>query len=150
MTEKITLDTNIDIRIIKFVEVFFEEIFGLNEIRHCCFDKKSLTVKYHLSEGGCGIGDLKCYQLDVRTRKHSSKPIAEDRKHDWLIVELGDRMWCVLKMREEDTNIISQFDKLVPETLKDAWREASIRRGTYLKKPYVVGVNLVSVEKNIA
>mgnify|MGYP003635361674 CR=1 FL=1 len=75
--------------------------------------------------------------------------VAEDKKHNWCTVEMGNRMWCVFRIREEGTKIVSQFDKLVPETLKSIWREAAINRDAYIKKPYVFSVKLESVGKKI-
>tara|TARA_R110000851_G_C12955621_1_gene553747 strand:+ start:293 stop:745 length:453 start_codon:yes stop_codon:yes gene_type:complete len=139
----------IDIRIERFVEVFLEEIYGLEELVPCCFFPENHTLKHHLSPGSCGVDGKKCNELRQHPTKNRAKRLKEDQKHAWCTVEMGNRMWAVLRVREEGTKIIMHYDKLIPETLKNVWREAAIQRDCYIKKPYVFSVKLKSVDKKI-
>ena len=149
MNRKTIDNENIDPRIQAFVSVMLEEIYGLDEIEPCWFDEKTLTLRHHLSAKSCGVDGKKCYELGQHATKNRAPPVAEDKKYNWLTVEMVNRMWCVFRIREEGTKIVSQFDKLVPETLKSIWREAAINRDAYIKKPYVFSVKLESVGKKI-
>jgi hypothetical protein len=149
MTKKTIKNENLDPRIQAFISVFLEEIYGLDEIEPCCFDSKTLTSRHHLTADSCGVDGKKCYELGQHPTKNRAKPVAEDKKYNWCTVEMSNRMWCVFRIREEGTKIVSQFDKLIPETLKNVWREAAIQRDVYVKKPYVFSVKLKSVDKKI-
>ena len=66
----------------------------------------------------------------------------------WAIVDTREKMYLVLRIREEGTTLITHFDKIIPEFLHQEFKEIGEHLNIFVYKPHMTLVE-PDIEKNI-
>lgn len=125
-----------------FIRSMVDEAFMLPIDSAACYVNHKTKVTYHhLSPDGCGAGNLKCWQIawpvsdGRRMRKNPRSFFKDGENKSWSVVDTNERMYMVLRVKDEDTDGIIHYDKIIPKFLHQELSKTAKQLDIFIKRP---------------
>ena len=129
-----------DLKVTKEVGFFAKQM--INEIydipvnqKPCFFNQRTKIEYFHLNSDGCGVGDYEfCYQVP-RIKSSLLADLMVNKEKAWAVIEVAEKRVLVLRVRNEGSDILTQYDKRIEDTLWPQFKATALERGIYYFQP---------------
>tara|TARA_Y100000385_G_C12989583_1_gene592186 strand:+ start:503 stop:991 length:489 start_codon:yes stop_codon:yes gene_type:complete len=125
-----------------FIKQMVDESFMLPiDQAPCHVNHKTKVTYHHLSPDGCGAGNLKCWQIKWpvgagKTMRNDPRSFFKDGENkSWSVVDTNERMYIVLRVKDENTDDIIHYDKIIPKFLHQELSKTSKQLDIFIKRP---------------
>lgn len=119
-----------------FAKRMVDEIYNVPfDQKPCFFNWRTKVEYYHLNSGDCGHGDYQfCYEIP-RLKSSLLMDLLENKEKAWAVVEVAEKRVLVLRVRNEGSDILTQYDKRIDDTLWPQFKAAGQEIGIYYFQP---------------
>lgn len=119
-----------------FAKRMVDEIYNLPVDQPPCFFNRQKKIEYyHLNSGNCGAGGYEfCFEVP-RLKSNFLVDAMKNKEKAWGVIEVAEKRALVLRARNEGSDILTQYDKRIDDTLWPQFKATALERGIYFYQP---------------